>query len=193
MSDRILIIHGHPDSGSFCAALARAYGDGARAAGAEVRELRLGELDFAPVRRTGFAAGTGLEPDLVAAQEAIRWADHLVWAHPIWWGLPPALVKGFIDRVFEPGFAFRYREKSAFVDPLLTGRTARLLVTMDGPPWYYRWFIGAPAHRAMGRATLKFCGVKPVRISEFGPVRGSADAKRAAWLREAGQLGRRRR
>lgn len=192
MSERILVLSGHPDQGSFCAALARAYVEGARASGAEVRELRLGELEFDPVRRAGFAAAPALEPDLVAAQAAIRWADHLVWAYPIWWGLPPALVKGFIERVFVPGFAFRYREHSPYTDALLKGRSARLLVTMDAPPWYYRWFTGAPAHRAMGRATLRFCGVSPVRISEFGPVKGSTDAKRAGWLRAVGQLGRRR-
>jgi putative NADPH-quinone reductase len=190
MSAKVLVLHGHPDESSFCSALSRAYAAGARGAAAEVRELHLGALEFDPVLRAGYAKAPALEPDLLAAQEAMRWADHLVWSYPIWWGLPPALVKGFVERVFAPDFAFRRREGSLLPEALLKGRSARLLVTMDAPPWYYRWITGAPAHRAMSRATLGYCGVSPVRISEFGSVRGSSEAKRAAWLKVAGELGR---
>ena len=86
----------------------------------------------------GYAQIQPLEPDLLDAQASITWAQHLVWVYPIWWGGLPALLKGFLDRIFLPGFAFKYRPNSALWDRLLTGRSAELLVTMDSPPWYYR-------------------------------------------------------
>jgi putative NADPH-quinone reductase len=58
----------------------------------------------------------------MSAREKIKWADHLVWIHPVWWGGLPALTKGFIDRVFLPGFAFRYRENSVCLDKFLIGK-----------------------------------------------------------------------
>ena len=106
----MLVILGHPRRDSLCGALAGAYADGARAAGHEVRFLALGDLDFDPIRREGYGEAPPLEPDLVRAQHDISWCDHMAWAYPNWWGTMPALMKGFIDRVILPGFAFRYRE-----------------------------------------------------------------------------------
>lgn len=187
----IAVILGHPDTGSFCGAIARAYVSGARSAGAEVREVNLGELAFDPVLWHGYNQIQPLEPDLVSAQETIRWADVLVFAYPNWWGSLPALLKGFIDRTFLPGFAFKYRENSALWDRLLAGRSGRLLVTMDTPDWYYRLVFRQPGHQMMRRTILEFSGVKPVRRATFGPIRKSADTARDRWLARAEALGRR--
>jgi putative NADPH-quinone reductase len=94
----------------------------------------------------------------------------------------PALLKGFLDRVFLPGFAFQYREGSRFWDRLLSGRSAHLFVTMDTPPWYYRLFYRMPGHNQMKRTILEFSGIKPVGIASFGPVRGSSQQQREKWL-----------
>jgi NAD(P)H dehydrogenase (quinone) len=187
----ILVVLGHPDGASLCAALARAYADHARAAGAEVREIRLGGLRFDPVLWHGYARIQELEPDLVAAQESVQWAEHLVFVYPNWWGAMPALMKGFFDRAFLPGFAFRYRKDSPFWDKLLTGRSAELLVTMDTPSWYYRWIYRRPGHNEMKRTILGFCGIKPVRATEFAVVRGSTPEQHARWIAQAGELGKR--
>ena len=98
MSRQVLVVLGHPCSDSLCAGLATAYADAARAAGAQVRVLRLGSLVFDPLLHAGYRQVQTLEPDLVAAQQDILWAQHLVWVYPIWWGAMPALLKGFIDR-----------------------------------------------------------------------------------------------
>lgn len=185
---KVLVILGHPRPGSFCECLATAYAQACRNAGAEVQQLSLGQLTFDPVLREGYLRDQPLEPELAAAQASILWADHLVFVYPNWWGTAPALLKGFIDRVFLPGFAFRYREGSHLWDRLLTGRTGRALVTMDSPGWYYRWFAGAPGDRHLRRSVLEFCGVKPVRIAHFGPMRTSTQAERSAWLKEASAL-----
>ena len=187
--NRIAVIVGHPDPRSFCAALAGAYAEGARAAGAEVRLINLGELSFDPVLHQGYHENQPLEPDLLAAQEAIRWAEVLVFAYPNWWGTVPALLKGFLDRALLPGFAFKYRENSRFWDRLLAGRRGRLLVTTDTPGWYYRTVIRAPGHHMMRRAVLGFSGVKPVRTAVFGPVRGSDATTRERWLTRAAAVG----
>lgn len=190
MKKNILIILGHPDSGSFCGALAGAYEQGAKAAGHEVRRIDLGRLGFDPVLHKGYAEIQPLEPDLLDAQAAINRADHLVFVYPIWWGAPPALLKGFFDRAFLPGFAFRFKEGSVSSwDRLLSGRSARLIVTMDTPPWYYRLVSRMPGHNQMKRTILGFCGVRPVSITEFGPVKSSSPEQRGKWLKRVSMLG----
>lgn len=189
MSKRILVILGHPAKESFCAALANAYVEGAQAAGNEVQVISLGRLSFDPLLHNGYATIQVLEPDLVAGQAAISWAQHIVFVYPIWWGAMPALLKGFIDRVFLPGFAFKYREGSRFWDRLLSGRSAHLLVTMDTPPWYFRWVYRMPGHNQMKRTILEFSGIKPVTVSSFGPIKFSDPQKREKWLAQANAYG----
>ncbi|MCY1210596.1 Flavodoxin-like fold protein [compost metagenome] len=188
---RILMILGTPKGGSLCHALSDAFAQGARREGHVVRLLKLGEMQFDPVLRGGYDQSQILEPDLLEAQRQIHWAEHLVFIYPVWWGGLPALLKGFFDRVFLPGFAFRYRGQSQAWDKLLSGRTADLLVTLDTPPWYFRWIYGAPAHRQMVRTILGFCGIKTRRLTEFSPVRPSSEEQRQSWLRKAEILGSR--
>ncbi|MFZ2631943.1 MAG: NAD(P)H-dependent oxidoreductase [Desulfosalsimonadaceae bacterium] len=190
MSKRILVILGHPANGSFCGALADSYIKGAQAAGNKIRRISLADLSFDPVLHNGYASIQELEPDLIAAQTAITWAQHMVFVYPIWWGALPALLKGFFDRVFLPGFAFKFREGSQFWDRLLTGRSAHLLVTMDTPPWYFRWVYRMPGHNQMKRTILEFCGIKPVTVSSFGPIKSASRERLEKWLAQVEVLGR---
>lgn len=185
MSKRILVILGHPSSHSFCGALAERYVQAARNAGHQVRELRLGALDFDPILREGYQQVQPLEIDLLKAQADITWAEHLVLIYPIWWGAIPALLKGFFDRVLLPGFAFKYRPGKAFPEKLLRGRSADLLVTMDTPPWYYRWVYRMPGLHQVRKTTLAFCGITPRHTLTFGPVLGSTAGQRETWLIKA--------
>ena len=188
MKKNILVILGHPDSDSFCGALVEAYTDGAKMAGANIRVLKLGELNFDPILWKGYNKIQELEPDLVRASELIQWSNHIVFVYPNWWGTMPALMKGFFDRVFLPGFAFKYKGKS-LPEKLLSGRTAHLIVTMDTPPWYYRWIYHRPGHKEMKRTILEFCGIKVVKISEFAPIKGSSQQQREKWIATAKDLG----
>ncbi len=189
MPKKILVILGQPQRQSYGGALAQAYIDGAKESKAEVREIYLGDLNFNPVARATPAQPAALEPDLAQAQQAITWADHLVFVYPIWWGTIPALLKGFIERVFLPGFAVNFHENSPLWDKLLRGRSARLIVTLNTPSWYYRWVFGRPGHNTMKKTILEFSGIKPVRITEIGPIRNSTDAKRKKWLEQVRALG----
>lgn len=186
---KILIINGHPDKESFCFSLAVSYKKGADLAGADCELVNLIDLEFNSILIYGYRQKFALEPDLLEIQQDILDADHLVFVYPNWWGTYPALLKGFIDRVFLPNFAFKYRENSPFWDKLLKGKSARLIVTMDTPKWYY-WLINrSPGHNSMKRAILEFCGISPVKITSFAPVRTSDAKKRKQWLDEVEKLG----
>ncbi|KAF1071257.1 MAG: hypothetical protein GAK45_00558 [Pseudomonas citronellolis] len=187
---RVLVILGTPRSGGFCHALAEAYAQGARSRDHVVRVLRLGDMAFDPVLRGGYDQGQTLEPDLLGAQREIHWAEHLALVYPVWWGGLPGLLQGFIDRAFQPGFAFRYRSpESREFEPLLSGRSADLLVSHDQTHWQYRLRQGAPAHRQMVRCILQPCGITTRHLEEFSPMRGSSEEQRQVWLKRAEQMG----
>ncbi|MFM9910774.1 MAG: NAD(P)H-dependent oxidoreductase [Chitinophagaceae bacterium] len=187
---KILIINGHPDKESFCFALADSYKKGADAAGGDCKLINLADLKFNPILTYGYRKISELEPDLIEAQKDILAADHLVFVYPNWWSTYPALLKGFIDRTFLPNFAFKYHTKGPFWDKLLKGKTARLIVTMDTPAWYY-WLINKNAgHNSMKIGILKFCGVNPVKITAFATIKSSDDKERKQWLDEVEALGK---
>ena len=186
---KILIINGNPDKNSLCRSLAESYKKGADATGADCKLIHLIDLNFNPILQNGYRHVTELEPDLVKIQQDILLAHHLVFVYPNWWGTYPALLKGFIDRVFLPGFAFKYRENSPFWDKLLKGKSARLIVTMDTPKWYYYFVNKSPEHNSMKKAILEFSGISPVRITAFSPIRTSDGLKRNDWLDEVKVLG----
>ena len=186
---RILIINGHPDKGSFCAELAKSYLKGAESSGVECKLVNLCELKFDPILHIGYKTQTELEPDLLQVQQDITATEHLVFVYPNWWGTYPALLKGFFDRVFIPGFAFKYHTNNPFWDKLLIGKSARLIVTMDTPTWYYNLGFGKPGHNSMKNCILGFCGIKPVKITAFSPIRSSTENMREKWLNEIKKLG----
>lgn len=191
MKKNILIVLAHPQARSFCSALAEAYAAGAQGAGAEVRQLNLAEIDFNPIGSGSHAQPAALEPALVQAQADIRWAGHLVFIYPIMWGTLPALLKGFIERVFAPGFAVNFHKDSPRWDKLLKGRSARLIVTLNTPPLAYRLLFRRAGHITMKRSILEFCGVTPVRITDVGPMGSSTAERRQRWIDEARALGAR--
>jgi len=186
---KILIINGHPDQESFNFALSDAYKNGATKAGAEIKEIRIRDLNFNPNLEFGYRKRTALEPDLIEAQKKLMWADHIVWIYPVWWGSVPAIMKGFLDRVLLPGFAFEKREDSVWWDKYFSKKTARLICTMDQPTWYYRLINRCPSHNAMKKLTLNFIGVKSVKITSIGPIRLSKEEFRQKWLHKVENLG----
>lgn len=190
----ILVINAHPNPNSFGAALYEAYVEGARAHTA-VDQLTLTDLRFDPVLRAGFDGSQPLEPDLVDARRRIEAADHVVWFFPTWWVGPPALLKGFIDRTFLPGWAFRYGD-GALPETLLAGRSARVVTTMDSPRWWYGVWHRRAVHAAFVNGTLRFVGFSPVRQTTLYNVRKMSAAARTRaleTLRRAGEKDARRR
>jgi len=185
---KVLVILGHPRNPSLCSALANAYENGALAAGLEVEKIDLGAIDFDLDVHPVSPRDQPLEPDLEHALELIKWADHVTFIYPAWWGVGPARLKGFLDRILLPGFAFRERDDGHF-EGLLNGKTAHLITTLDMPPWVYRFIYRAPGHNAMKRSALGFCGITTTRILALGPVKDSEPVQRAQWLEQARGLG----
>lgn len=181
---KTLVILGHVRKDSLCGSLARAYEDAALAQGSETRTINIGDLEF-DLAADSRHYDRPLEPDIIAAQEAIRWADHIVWVFPTWWGTFPAILKAFFDRVLLSQFAFRYGKGPIPLQKLLKGKTFRILVTMDAPWFYYRWVQGAPGTNAMRKSIMGFCGLKELGTTVFTPVRTSTAEKRLGWLTQA--------
>jgi len=102
----------------------------------------------------------------------------------------PAVMKGFFDRALLPGFGFKYRKDSSMPEKLLSGRTADIMVTMDTPPIFYKWFLGNVGVRQLKTNILGFCGIKTKHVYYFGPVRDSQKTKRDRWIEIAGKAGR---
>ncbi|CAD5994084.1 NAD(P)H-dependent oxidoreductase [Agreia sp. COWG] len=92
----------------------------------------------------------------------------------------PALLKGFFDRLLLPKRAYRVK-KNGLPEGLLSGRTGRVIVTTDSPWWYLR-LVGDTTVRHVRQTTLRFCGLRGVKATRLGPVKGSTDELRATWL-----------
>ena len=190
MTKKIVIINGHPNKESLNLQFANAYKRGAQATSAEVQEITISGLKFNPNLEFGYQKRTDLEPDLLEAWEKIKWADHLVWIHPVWWGGLPAIMKGFIDRLFLPGFAFQFKENSIFWDKLLKGKTAHIITTLDQPSWYYWLMYGRPSVNQLKKSTLQFCGINPVKVSYFGVIKNSKETTRQQWIAKVEEMGK---
>lgn len=187
---RVTILQGHPDPASFNASLAKSYHKGLQEAGHECRYLDVSTMNFDPILARGYHQIQPLEKDLVLAQEAISWCQHFVLNYPIWWGQMPAGLKGFFDRCFLPGWAFKYHKDDPFWDRLLAGRSARLIVTSDAPILYNFFAYSNGPIVIPKKMILGFCGFKPVRVTKIGSVKNLKAEKRQALLNKIEQLGR---
>lgn len=188
----IVIVQGHPDPdpGHLCRALADAYAEGARQGGHTVQVIDLAELDV-PLLTSQRAFEHDPVPDsLRPAQDAIVAADHLVLIFPLWLGTMPALVKAFLEQVLRPGVAFEYLDNGR-QKVLMTGRSARVVVTMGMPAPVYRWWFLAHGIRGLERNILGFVGFKPVRETLLGMVTATSPKRRAGWLKDMRKLGAR--
>ena len=189
---QILLIDGHPDEARLTSSLVSSYRRGAQQAGYQVTLISVRDLAFEPNLRFGYKQRLELEPDLLHAIDAIKACDHMVWVHPVWWGGLPTLLKGFIDRIFLPSIMFDYNEEKLGGmgwDGYLEGKTARIIATMDTPKILYRLLYSAPSVNQLKKTTLEFCGVKPVKVTQFAPVKGSTQEKRESWIKTSHLLG----
>lgn len=189
----IALIQGHPDpaGGHFCHALADAYADGARSAGHTVERIDVARLAFMPVRNRAEWLGPP-PPDIAAAQQVVARCDHLVIVYPLWMGAPPALLQAFFEHLFREGFAVDpATEAGRLPKKRLTGKSARVIVTMGMPAPVYRWFFFAHSLRNLKRNVLGLCGIGPVRDTVIGGVADDqAVSARAAWIERVRGLGR---
>lgn len=191
MSKHIVIIQGHPDAQArhFGHALADEYAKGCEDGGHEVKRIEVATLEF-PLLRTKEDFEKGVPPDSIKqAQDAIKWADHLVIIYPLWHGSMPALLKAFLEQVLRPGFAFEYHPTGGMARKLLSGKSARIVVTMGMPAFVYRWIFFAHSLKSLKRNTLWLCGIRPIKATLIGNIETMSQERRMGWLDEMRGLG----
>ena len=149
----------HPRADSYSAALRTAAQEGLAAAGHEVRLRDLHAEGFVPVMSAEEhrRADTPGENERGIGREAadLRWAEALVLVYPTWWYGMPAMLKGWFDRVWLPGVAFRIGRGA--IEPMLTNIRRIAVVTTYGSPLWLLWYIGWPDRRVMGRGLRRLC------------------------------------
>lgn len=191
MKKKILVINGHSSKTSLCGALSEKYALGAQSSGHEIHVMHLSDLKFDPILHKGYQEIQPLEPDLVEAQKKITWADHIVVVYPIWWSSIPALLKGFFDRTFLPGFAFQYQPGKTFWARLLKGRTGEIILTTDAPTWWNKWILKDPAIHMVKKGTLEFCGIKVKKVTSLPMIKEQSKEGIEKMLVKIEGLGRR--
>lgn len=187
---KILILLGNSDSDSYTGILADRYQAAAEDSGHEVHRLNIGEMSFDPILHRGYKEIQELEPDLVAFQEKVQWADHIVVIYPNWWSTMPAKLKGLFDRAWLPGFAFNFNEETGQCERHLRGKTARVIVVSGTHAPLKTWWLFGDYTNEMQHGILGFAGVKAA-VTTFGPSDKANDEQRGAWTREVESLGKR--
>jgi putative NADPH-quinone reductase len=193
----VVIVQGHPDPHHrhFCHALADAYAAGARTAGHEVVFIDVARLGF-PLAQSRDDLESGSTPQSIRqAQDTLTQADHILLIYPVWNGVMPALLKGFLEQTFRSSFVFpdstpgeRLGFWSYFSQrKALTGRSGRVVATMQMPAFVYRWYF----HPHSEKNTLRLSGIRPVRETLIGLVEAPDGRQRERWLSRMNELGRR--
>ncbi|PEQ11755.1 dehydrogenase [Novosphingobium sp. PC22D] len=178
---RIVILDGHPDAAPhFIHAAADAYAEGAKDGGHEVRRIAIASLDFPLIRNEAQFQAHDVPIDILEAQEALIWSEHVAIFYPLWLGSTPALFKGFLEQVLRPHFAFQGQQRG-FPKGLLAGRSARVVVSMGMPAPVYELYYRAHGVKALKRNVLEFVGLGPVRYAVIGMIDGG-EARRKRWL-----------
>lgn len=108
-----------------------------------------------------------LDPQLEKYRNQLLWAEKIVLIYPIWWGRPPAMLLGYIDRLFASNFA--YRDKGGLLpEGLLKGKSVVCISTMMGPTLYPFFWLNNAHKTLMRKALFNFVGIKKVKFFEFG-------------------------
>ena len=194
LTRKIFLLLGHPDKVGMCGALADAYERGAKAAGHTIVRMNIGEMQFDPILHNGYRAIQQLEPDLLSFQKNVTESEHFVIVYPVWWVGMPAILKGLFDRAWLPGSAFRYiktkdGKRTIFWHRLFKGKTARIIMTSGTAPWLVR-FLPGNVNAQLKWGILWFAGFS-VRTRWFGPAENVPDDRKAHWVSEVEELGRR--
>jgi len=185
---KILVLLGNPDKETISGGIADAYTDAAREAGHEVDRLNIGEMNFDPILHNGYKAIQELEPDLIAFQEKVNWADHVVIVYPNWWCTMPAILKGLFDRVWLPGFAFNFDKENHKLIQRLKGKTSRVFIIAGTHSPFKTWWKFGDYTNEITHGILGFSGMK-AKVTAFGPTNHCGDKKRSCYIDKAAKLG----
>ena len=184
------VLYCHPDSKSFCHAIIENVVDTLRGKGHEVRIKDLYADGFDPILKgsdfAAFQAGK-TPPDIKAEQDDISWAETITVIHPVWWASLPAMLKGYIDRVFALGFAYAFGPDGP--KGLLGGRKVVVFNTQGAAKEEYDASGKTDAMKKISDiATYSFCGMEVLEHKFFGGVTSVDDATRKRYLSEVKEV-----
>ena len=181
---KISIVLAHPNPGSFNHAIAGVVAEALRTRGDSVTLTDLYAEEFDPVLPSEeLGRLESLPPAIKRYCDDIAATDGIVVVHPNWWGMPPALLKGWVDRVIRVGVAYAFKEGGSV--GLLKARAALVINTGNTPPDQEKALYGDPLDNLWRNCIFALCGVASVRREYFTPVILSSSPERAAWLRRA--------
>ena len=191
MTKRIYVLNGHPGETSLSRSLSLAYAEAALRADHEVRITHLHDLSFdSDFGEGGYQNTKPLEPVLEQVLEDLAWSEHVVLATPMWWGGIPAKLKGLFDRVLLPGRTFDTRKKSfGLPTPMLSGRTARVLLTSDTKSWLLRFVYHNAILNQLRCQIFSFIGIRPTRFTQFADASHPSEPTVQRWLSDVRTLG----
>jgi NAD(P)H dehydrogenase (quinone) len=178
----ILYVNGHPYEKSFNAAIAESYASGVDTDKHTVKVLNLGEHSFDPVLRYGYSEIMPEDPVIKESQDLVLWADHIVFAYPMWWGMMPSLMSGWIARVFVPRHSYRMVGMIK-AEHLLKGKTADIIITARAPR--FSWIYGMnDAQKPLTRNLFFYTGIKKRKmlVHDWMTLKPDTEARRKKFL-----------
>ncbi|MEU9111035.1 NAD(P)H-dependent oxidoreductase [Streptomyces sp. NPDC048483] len=180
----------HPRPGSFNHAVFDAVVDELRGRGCQVLAHDLCAEGFPPVlaadeTETVQSSASAADAHVALHREEVATLDAMVFVHPNWWGMPPAVLTGWMQRVLVPGVAYKLGTAEGEPAGLLKAGRALVLNTSDTPAGREESEFGDPLHRIWSACVLPYVGVTDVRRVVFRTVTDSIQEARASWLHQA--------
>jgi NAD(P)H dehydrogenase (quinone) len=185
---KISLILGHPDKSSFNHSIAKSAMQTLLRNGHKVFYHDLYQEKFDPILcREEIPKDAALDPAVEMHCQEIASVDGIIIVHPNWWGQPPAILKGWIDRVIRPGVAYQFMEGDSgegIPKGLLKARRAIVFNTSNTPVKREMEAFGDPLEALWRYCILDLCGIRDIRRRMFSVVVTSTPEERTAWLKE---------
>lgn len=157
---KTLIIYAHPKTGGHCPYILEKLKDNLASKKINYDIIDLYRIKYDPILHENEHYTRGnkdISPQNKRFQKMISRSDHLIFIYPVWWNSSPAILRGFIERVFTPGFAYNY--VNGIPKGLLKGKKATILTTY-GAPKIFASLFQKEARKFMEKHVLKFCGIR---------------------------------
>ena len=185
---KISLILSHPNVGSFNHAIAEAARSALVSSGHEVSFHDLYQERFDPILPYNeIPKGAAVDPIIQKHCDEIASADGIIIIHPNWWGMPPAILKGWIDRVIRPGVAYEFLEGDSgegVPQGLLKASKTVVFNTSNTFPERERQVFGDPLETLWKNCIFGLCGVKEFYRTTYSVIITSTSTQRKAWLED---------
>jgi len=187
----ILVILAHPTPGSFNHAITETVVNTLEKLGHSGFYHDLYAEGFDPVLTSEEILTDDLDPVIAGHCEQLAGADGIILVHPNWWGMPPAILKGWVDRVVRPEVAYRFEEDDSgegIPVGLLKAKVAIVFNTSNTPDKREQQVFGDPLENLWKTCIFDLCGVKKYHRRNFGVVVTSTEEERGSWLEEVEEI-----